>query len=80
MNGVARLVRSIEHKYGGIRFFRASSCNRRITNIVSVVERFGRKLLYSSGRIPKRSQYSLRRRAKIFSNILPACATSEIPL
>ena len=31
------LVRSIKHKYSGIRFFRASSCNRRITNIISVV-------------------------------------------
>ena len=41
-------------------FFRASSCSRQITNIISVVERFGRKLLYSSGRIPTRSPYSLK--------------------
>ena len=27
------LVRSIQHTYSGIGFFRASSCNRRITNI-----------------------------------------------
>ena len=46
------LVRTIKHAYSGIRFFRASSCNRRITNIISVVEQFGRKLLCSSGRIP----------------------------
>ena len=40
-------------------FFRARFSNRRITNIISVVERFGRKPLCSSGRIPTRSQYSL---------------------
>ena len=74
------LVRSMKHTYSGIRFFRASSCNRRITNIISVVERFGRKPLCSSGRIPTRSQYSLRRRAMIISSILPACAISEMPL
>ena len=74
------LVRSIRHTYSGIRFFRASSCNRRITNIMSVVERFGRKPLCSSGRIPTRSQYSMRRQAMIFSSILLACATSEMPL
>ena len=39
------LVRSIKHIYSGIRFFRASFCNRRVTNIISVVERFGRKPL-----------------------------------
>ncbi|CAM9380839.1 unnamed protein product, partial [Ascophyllum nodosum] len=74
------LVRSIKHTYSGIRFFRASSCNRRITDTISVVERFGRKPLCSYGRIPTRSQYSLRCRAIIFSTILPACATSEMPL
>ena len=52
------LIRSIKHTYSGIRFFRASSCSRRITNIISVIERFGRKPLYSSGRIPTCSQYS----------------------
>ena len=46
------LVRSIMHTYNGICFFRANSCSRRITNITSVVERFGRKPLCSSGRIP----------------------------
>ena len=70
----------IKHTQSGIRFFRTSSCNRRITNIISVVERFGRKPLCSSGRIPTRSQYSLRRRAMTFSSILPVCATSEMPL
>ena len=74
------LVRSIKHTHGGIRFFRASSCNRRITKIISVVERFGRKPLCSSGRIRIRSQYSLRQRVMIFSSTLPACATSEMPL
>ena len=74
------LVRSIKHTYSEIRFFRASSCNRRITDFISVVERFGRQPLCSSGRIPTRSQYSLRRRAVIFSSILPACATSEMSL
>ena len=72
-------VRSIKHTYSGIRFFHASSCNRRITNIISVVERFGRETPCSSGRIPTRSQYSLRQRAMIFSSILPACATSVMP-
>ena len=72
-------VRSIKHSYSGIHFFHASSCNRRITNIISAVERFGRKTPCSSGRIPMRSQYSLRRRAMIFSSILPACATSVMP-
>ena len=50
------LVRSMKHTYNGIRFFRANSCSRRTTNIMSVVERFGRKPLCSSGRTPKRSQ------------------------
>ena len=74
------LVRSIKHTYSGIRFFRASSCNRRITNIISVVERFGRKPLCFSGRIPTRSQYSLRQRAMIFSSILPACYQRDAPV
>ena len=74
------LIRSIKHTYGGIRFFRASSCNRRLRNIISVVERFGRKQLYSSGKIPTRSQYSLRLRAITVSSILPACATIEMLL
>ena len=74
------LRRSIKHIYSGIRFFRANSCNRRIVSIITVVERFGRKPLCSSGRIPTLSQYSLRGRAIIFSSILPACATSEMPL
>ena len=73
-------VRSIKHTYNGIWFFRANSCSRRITNIISMVERFGRKQLCSYGRIPTRLQYSLRRRAMTFSSILPACATSEMPL
>ena len=68
------LVRSIKHTYCGIRFFRASSCNRRITNIISVAQWFARKPLCSSGRIATRSQYSLKRRAMMFSSILPACA------
>ena len=50
------LVGSMKHTYNGIRFFRASYCSRRITNIMSVVERFGLKSLWSSGRTPKRSQ------------------------
>ena len=33
-------------------FFRADSGSRRIANITSVVERFGRKPLCSSGKIP----------------------------
>ena len=74
------LVRSIKYTYNGNCFFRANSYSRRITNIISMVERFGRKPLCSSGRISTRSQYSLRRRAMIFSTILPACATSEMPL
>ena len=77
-----RRVRSMEsyalvkHSYNGICFFRANSCSRRITNIMSVVERFGRKPLSSSGRIPTRPQYSLGWRATIFSSIVPAGATS----
>ena len=63
-----------------ILFFRANSCSRQLINIISVVEWFGRKPLCSCGRIPTRSQYSLRWRAMAFSSILPACATSEIPL
>ena len=43
-------------RFGGIRLFRANSCSRRITNIMSGVERFGRKPLWSSGRTAKRSQ------------------------
>ena len=74
------LVRSIKQTYNVICFFRANSCSRRMTNIISVVERFGRKPLCSSDRIPTRSQYLLRRRAMIFGSILPACATSEMPL
>ena len=51
------LVRSIKHTYNGIRFFLANFCSRRIT-IISVVKRFGRTPLCSSGKIPTRSQYS----------------------
>ena len=72
------LVRSIKHTYNGICLFRVNSYNPRITIIISVVERFGRKPLCSFSRIPTRSQYSLRRRAMIFSTILPACATSAM--
>ena len=81
INGVVRFGK-VDKTYIelGIRFFRANSYNRQTTNIILVVERFGRKPLCSSGRIPTRSQYSLRRRAMIFSSILPACATSEMPL
>ena len=32
------LVRSMKHTYSGIYFFHTSSCNRRTTNIISVVE------------------------------------------
>ena len=64
------LVRSIKHRYSGHRFFRANSCSRRITKIISMVERFGRKLLCSFGRIPTCSQHSLRPRAMIFSTSL----------
>ena len=53
------LARSIKHADNGICFFRANSCSRRITKIISVVERFGRKPLCSYGRIPTRSQYSI---------------------
>ena len=74
------LVRSIKYTYSGICFFRANFCSLRTTNIISTVERFGWEPLCSSGRIPTRSQYPLRRRARIFSSILPACATSKIPL
>ena len=77
---VQSTVRSIKCSYNGNRFFPADSCSRRIANTISVVERFGRKQLCSSGRIPTRWQYSLRRRAIIFSSILSACATSEILL
>ena len=64
------LVRSIKHTYSGIHFFHASSCNRRITNIISVVERFGRNPLCSSGRIPPSSQYLLGRRAMMLHQYL----------
>ena len=72
------LVRSIKHTYNGICFYRANFYVQRITNIMSVVERFGWKLLCSSVRVSMHSQYSLRRRAMIFSRILLACATSEV--
>ena len=81
INGVISFGKVDKHTYSGICFFCASSFKRRITNIISVVvERFGRKPLCFSGRIPTRSQYSLRRRAMIFSSILQVCATSEMPL
>ena len=80
MESRALVIRLIKHTYIGMRFFLVTSCSRRITNIISVVERFGRKPLCSSGRVSMRSQYSLKRRAMIFGSILPACATSEIPL
>ena len=50
-------VRLTKDTYSGICFFCANSCSRRITNIISVVERLGRKPLCSSGRIFTRSQY-----------------------
>ena len=79
VNGVVRFRKSIKQTYNEVHLFRARSCSRRITNIILVVKRFGRKPFCSSGRIPTRSQYSLRRRAMIFSSILPACTISEIP-
>ena len=45
------LIRCIKQTYHGIRFFRVNFCSRRITNITSVVERFGRELLCPSGRM-----------------------------
>ena len=77
INGVVRFGKVDKAYIERNSFFRASSCNRRTTNIIqeSVVERFGRKPLGSAGRIPTRSQYSLKPRAMIFSTILPACAT-----
>ena len=74
------LVWWTKHTLNGVRFFRANSCRRRIRNIISLVERFSWKPLCSPCRIPMRSQYSLRWRAMVSSSILPACATSEIPL
>ena len=52
---VNAVVRLGKHTYNGICFLRANSCSQRNTNIISAVERFGRKPLCSSGRIPKRS-------------------------
>ena len=80
VNGLVRFGKVAKQYIQRIHFFRANSCSRRITNIISVVERFGRKPLCSSDRTPTRSQYSLRWRARIFSSILPACTASEIPL
>ena len=57
------LVRSIKHKYTGVSFFRASSCSRRTTNIMSTVERWGLNPHCSSGRMFSDSQQSLRRPA-----------------
>ena len=73
INGVVRFGKVDKAYVERNSFFRASSCNRRITNIISVVERVGRKPFCSSGRILARS--SLRWRAMIFSSISPACAT-----
>ena len=78
INGVVSFGRVDKAYIHGIRFFSVNSCSRRITNITLWVERFGWKPLYSSGMIPTRSQYSLRRRTRIFSSILPACATSAM--
>ena len=77
VNGVIRFGKIDEayRTYNGIRFFRANSCTRRSTTSISVLKRFDRKPLCSSCGIPMRSQYSLRRRAMIFSSILSACAT-----
>ena len=57
------LIRPIKCRCKRICFFHANSCSRRI--MITSVERFGRKLLCSFGRIPTRSQYSLRRRAMV---------------
>ena len=51
-----------------------------LRNVILDVERFGRKLLCSPGRIPARSQHSLRPGVMAFSSILADCATSGIPL
>ena len=59
------LLRSIKHTKNGIRFVPASTCSRQVPNIIPMVKRFGRKPLCYSGRIPTRSQYSLRWRARI---------------
>lgn len=64
-------------KRDGIRVFDANSCNRWITIIMPVVERFGREPLCSPGRIPTSLS---RRRVMISISILPACASSEVRL
>ena len=75
------LVRSTKHTHNGICFFRANSCNRQITNVISVVrvERFGRKSLCSSGRIPTRSPYcSLSYIIPVLTNLYYGVVNSSI--
>ena len=56
VNGVLRFgIRTIKHTYNEIRFCRVNFCSPRITNMISGAERFRRKPLCSSGRIPMRS-------------------------
>ena len=80
INGIVRFGRVDKAYIHGRNSILQRQLSRQITNITLLVERFGWKPLYSSGMIPTRSQYSLRRRARIISSILPACATSAMPL
>ena len=79
INGVVRFSK-VDKAYIQQNSFLPRQLLQPTNHIILVVERFGWKPLCSSGRIPTRSQYSLRRRAMVFSSNLPACATSEMPL
>ena len=69
--GAFALVRSIKHNYKGVSF-RASSCSRRTTNIMSTIERSGLNPHCSSGKMFSHSQYSLRRPAMTLRTTLSA--------
>ena len=73
-------ARSMKQISREVLLVRPSSWSLRTTNIISVVERWGRKPDYSLGRIPASSQKSPSRLATILRRTLPACATRERPL
>ena len=71
--------RSMKHMKRDTPSFRPISCSLRTTDIMSVVERFGRNPHYSSGNSPFDSQQALSLLATTLKRTLPACDTSEIP-
>ena len=68
-------ARLINKAFIEVLLVRRNPCSLRTTNLISVVQRWGRKPHCSSGRIPAFSQKSQRQLDTILRRTLPVCAT-----